>query len=580
MGVDIGPAGPPVRSATRIIPIEIRAPCTMHTAAVSRVLLKFLGIFQPAFSLAPLVSAVAPEAVPLSSPFELSVVEFASCARIFTGTSLCCLRGAQLFEYDGFERGADVLRMASEALFCNSGGMAWSAACLGEASERSGFEGMPIFDISEELFSPILGGSRWWVPSTLRSAIDMDLRSLASPGSAASVLPGWSVVSDRSVFGRTQEQVVSRHGHFRGLLPLELERLRGFSDGFTAAVRSLQQFSGVPLDEVHMCRVRLLASAPSVFILRWLTVTTRPSTLALCLDATLVQRLHQPVVCPSPIWLLPPFCDTVARLRKACIFQQLVQCHHHAGELSQGPDWAEQNLHRALFAADGVQSRQAAGAAPLLPPLLPAELHAMCAAAHPCRLHEVPLLPRDLRFSLLVSSGSSPGVPLRNVAKWRTSQLRKLKRLVSEGERAGLRDYFEAHRSSTSRAIAAHQEPARVALTMASLSWPDLGLPVLSMAGSSLLGQMPCSGIFRPANVESSVSLHELLRTAGDFVSSVQTLPAPPPEQSKIIWENTRAEVAAGLMTQPCTREEMDRVFGAGRWRPIVRFALCQASGK
>ena len=81
---------------------------------------------------------------------------------------------------------------------------------------------------------------------------------------------------------------------------------------------------------------------------------------------------------------------------------------------------------------------------------------------------------------------------------------------------------------------------------------------MLSTAGSSLLAKMPCSGIFRPANVESRVSLHELLHTAGDFVSSVQTLPAPLPEQSKILWEKTRAAVAAGLMTQPCTREEMD----------------------
>ena len=274
MGVDIGPAGslfidqpPPVRLATRIILIEICDPCTMLTAAVSQGSVEVFGHFTSAFSLAPLVSAVAPEAVALSSPFELSVVEFAQLSQDFYGCFFVLFAGAQLFEYDGFERGADVFRMASEALFCNSGGMAWSAACLGEASEHSGFEGMPIFDISEELFSPILGSSRWWVPSTLRSAIDMGLRSLASPGSAASILlPGWSVVSDRSIFGSTQEQVVSRHGHFRGLLPLELERLRGFSDGFTAAVRSLQQFSGVPLDEVHMFRVRLLACAPSVFI--------------------------------------------------------------------------------------------------------------------------------------------------------------------------------------------------------------------------------------------------------------------------------------------------------------------------
>ena len=109
----------------------------------------------------------------------------------FYGCFFVLFAGAQLFEYDGFGRGADVFRMASEALFCNSGGMAWSAACLGEASEHSGFEGMPIFDISEELFSPILGSSRWWVPSTSRSAIDTGLRALASPGLAASILlPG------------------------------------------------------------------------------------------------------------------------------------------------------------------------------------------------------------------------------------------------------------------------------------------------------------------------------------------------------------------------------------------------------
>ena len=281
MGVEIGLAGSifidqpsPVRLATRIVLIEICDPCTMLTAAVSQGSVEVFGHFTSAFNPAQLVSAVAPEAVPLSSPFELSVVEFARLSQNFVGCFFVLFAGVQLFEYDCFERGADVFRMASEVLFCNSGGMAWSAACLGEASGHNSF----------------------------------------------------------------------------------------------------------------MFRVRLLVSAPSVFILRWIIVTIGQATLASCLDPTFSQSLHHPVVCPSPIWLLPHLCDSVAKLRKACFYQQFVQCHYHAAELSQEPDWAEQNLHRALSAADGVQSRhdtQAAGAAPLLPPLLPAELHAMCACGTP-----------------------------------------------------------------------------------------------------------------------------------------------------------------------------------------------------
>ena len=180
----------------------------------------------------------------------------------------------------------------------------------------------------------------------------------------------------------------------------------------------------------------------------------------------------------------------------------------------QGPDWAETNLHRATSAAGGTQQHSdtfASGAPQATPPGLPPVVHAQCAAAFSHIAGGEPQLPDDLDWALRLSTGQIEGVPLRSVRKWRTAKLRLLKRLVARGEALGLAQYFEYLPSSSSARIASHTHPARMALAMASLGWPDADLPMLVASDSSLHGEMPYSGIFRPGCVIADTTLAELL---------------------------------------------------------------------
>ena len=55
---------------------------------------------------------------------------------------------------------------------------------------------------------------------------------------------------------------------------------------------------------------------------------------------------------------------------------------------------------------------------------------------------------------------------------------------------------------------------------------------------------------------------------------------SPPPRQADVIWRLCFEDVEKGFASPPASREEMDRRFGRGQWRPLVRFAAVQPSGK
>ena len=212
-----------------------------------------------------------------------------------------------------------------------------------------------------------------------------------------------------------------------------------------------------------------------------------------------------------PIWCRGSLAELVTEMTLLCPYQQDRLSRGLSVQCPQGPDWAETNLHRASSAAGGMQQRSdtfATGAPQALPPGLPPVVHAQCAAAFPHIAGGEPQLPDDSDWAFRLSTGQIEGVPLRSVRKWRTAKLRLLKRLVPRGEALGLAQYSESLRSSSPARIASHTHPARMALAMASLGWPDDDLPILMASGSSLLGEMPYSGIFRP--VVSSPTLHWL----------------------------------------------------------------------
>ena len=143
-------------------------------------------------------------------------------------------------------------------------------------------------------------------------------------------------------------------------------------------------------------------------------------------------------------------------------------------------------------------------------------------------------------------------------------------------EECGLGTLFEELRSQASLKVAGQQFPARLALARHSFNWPDFDAPMLSAAGSALLGEMPRSDIYRAAEVQAKCSLEDLLDSAPEYISEVLTLPAPASAQADAIWAKTEIEIQAGLMSEPMTKVEVDGIWSEGKWRPAVRFAIEQ----
>ena len=108
----------------------------------------------------------------------------------------------------------------------------------------------------------------------------------------------------------------------------------------------------------------------------------------------------------------------------------------------------------------------------------------------------------------------------------------------------GLGHFFEGPRSQASLKVASTRHPARLALALHSLNWPDVEAPTLSAAGSALLSEMPRSDICRPADVHAEQTLEDLLSTASAQVSEIPQSPSPPPDQAAVAWAKT--EVARG----------------------------------
>ena len=245
-----------------------------------------------------------------------------------------------------------------------------------------------------------------------------------------------------------------------------------------------------------------------------------------------------------------------------CPYQQDCLSRGLSVQCPQRPNCAETNLHRATSAAGGTQQRSdtfATGAPQALPRGLPPIVHAQCAAAF---LHiaggEPPQLPDDFFWALRLSAGQIESVPLRSVRKWRTAKLGLLKRLVARGVALWPR--------SVLRRVSPHTRIPPVWL----LPWRVWGGPTL-----------PCSWRrVRPCLVKSNTTLAELLDGAASYVDSTEARAPPCADQQKVIWEKTSHEVLAKFMDPSVSTTAVDVRWGRNLWRPVVRFAVEERSGK
>ena len=118
-------------------------------------------------------------------------------------------------------------------------------------------------------------------------------------------------------------------------------------------------------------------------------------------------------------------------------------------------------------------------------------------------------------------------------------------------------------------------QSAHPASASVGLHW-NSGRCCPAFAGSALLGEMPRSDTYRMADVQAELSLKDLLSTASGYVSEILQSPSRPPHPATVVWAKTEKEIAAGLMSEPMTRETVNAIWGPGLWRPAIRFATVQ----
>ena len=108
------------------------------------------------------------------------------------------------------------------------------------------------------------------------------------------------------------------------------------------------------------------------------------------------------------------------------------------------------------------------------------------------------------------------------------------------------------------------------------MAWPDLDLHNLVVSGVKPVGAQERIGIYRSKVTTPSLALEDLVKMNPEFRKQVRNRPPPPPDQAKAIFQKSVEEQLDGILSPWLSEDDLDKMFGAGDWYGIFRFALWQ----
>ena len=229
----------------------------------------------------------------------------------------------------------------------------------------------------------------------------------------------------------------------------------------------------------------------------------------------------------------------------------------------QGPHWAKRTSTRCVTTWT---TRKIVNEYCTLPPVTDARCAAAATAAATCD----PVL-ADLAWAIKVSSVTQR-IPLAKLGSLAQDPVQDAP--ASHGCRCA--SWVFICGPSDSRACTAHKRPDRLALALASVAWPSVRLchgegSCVRFRTLGLLGQPMCN---RRSSCRTCLQLQALAPTG--FVTPKRR---PVLKRGPHGTEHKRRSTTASRISL-VTREAMNCVHGAGLWRPGVRFAFIQSSGK
>ena len=244
----------------------------------------------------------------------------------------------------------------------------------------------------------------------------------------------------------------------------------------------------------------------------------------------------------------------------------------------QGPDWAQQKAPSASALAIG--SQRGSGLSrfalcPLHPSGLSKEQHIAASAQVASPFASACILDEDLQFVCQLLATYGP-----YVRQWRLDQLKIMRKLAKvlqpwEAECAGCMP------PSVQR-VAAAKKPMFMLVCSILLRWPDETNALRYVTGYRIVGDIECSGLFRPLDVDRSQSTGTDVLFGKPAVHNLWAMRqrVKPGQHDAELASMTRQEILDGFAEGVFTQDELDERFGVGLRRPLERFIHVQSCGK
>ena len=231
-----------------------------------------------------------------------------------------------------------------------------------------------------------------------------------------------------------------------------------------------------------------------------------------------------------------------------------------------GPDFAQQRAPARASVATG-QQRGTGLSKWSLPPLHPSGLskdeHILQSSLLDSPFHAVAPLDRDLSFAARAVGLLGPCV-----ANWRSQQVRILQALSVKLRPWDLQ--LARYMPASVKAVAEQKRPGFMLVCALILRWPDPVNALRFVTGYKVVGDIECSGLFRPIEVD------DLGPPAMENLEAMKKRVGPGPYDSEL-KQCCMEEVQLGHAIGPFSEIQMNERFGQGGWRPLERFMLLQS---
>jgi hypothetical protein len=203
---------------------------------------------------------------------------------------------------------------------------------------------------------------------------------------------------------------------------------------------------------------------------------------------------------------------------------------------------------------------------------------------------------RDLEYPAPDPSGDAPG-SLRAAVRFMVRNRASIRAWREEraGRLATIARSLEPYAAWLASLAIATAAPLLVGSNLAFMAafidaaeWPDYMLVERYIRGFPIVGVIPDSGVFRPQVTPATVPMTDVQGMANvawaDTVISRVTHAAATATGSRLdvlraVDTATIKEARKGHATGPRSRTYLDKLFGRGGWRPMIRFGVEQGSG-